>query len=637
MKRIRFTIALVITTSFFCMTAPHTQALLKGFNTNCLDAKMAGADRAQVLVIPGKAPAPSKKTYLYSCSGANNICGAPSTDGTDINKLLFGIVQRVVIDDETGKSIMPIQTRSSIASGKNPTLTTANGLAFVDDPIVFAEYTKHGIFHRFYWVQSATDDGNTLTEPVSTLSEDYSVTEEAGSDGGLKLAQIPFSNPNDPEPTTAPTKVGATGKNCANIKWDPRGYVFDAETLNPVQNITITLFEKNKDGSYTQVPSGIGILNPYTTATDSGQFNFFVSPGLYKMTVDPKNATIAEKKTINPAYLQLFTDSEGDPHVYEKDTDVREIAGRVAVAHIPVTIQNKNLIIDTLQLLIKDAVVGINELTHKSQMHITGTVSHPKSILTITLTALNEKGVLITLPSLTKSTNDLGEYDFYIDQEQKTADGHPLYLQNINVRLDLNAFYIKQSSSKNKSPISYDVKPHPLYLEGVAYDTKGRSIPNAVVGIYPYFSEYPMYTVIADSNGNFQIGANHIPPMEYVLKYKTQTNEVVKVTPETFVQQNSLLYSKKMINPFAEKNLTVQEEKAMEEFVNKRLTDDDIKTMTHSPQEKSTPIKKESVTQTASSSVAIPVIVIIITLLILIVLGVFLAIRLRQRQAPPLQ
>jgi hypothetical protein len=571
-----------------------THAILKGFSSSCLDAKMAGPDRAQMLIIdaPGKKPKENKKTYIFMCSGKKNICGASSTDGTDINLLLFGVSSQR-IDEELGKA--GIQKQGGVTSGKNPTTTNGNGTAFIDDPIVIAQYTKYGINHRFYWVQSAIDDGAIIT-PAPTLPEGQGL--EVGDDGGLQLAQISFED--IVAPTSAPTSGTATGKNCSNIKWDPRGFIFDAETLNPVKNVTVTLFEKKSDKTYFQVQSGIGLTNPFTTATDSGHFNFFVNPGQYKMEIDPINSTIVEKNTINGAYQQLFADEKGQINIYEKGTDVEEVAGRVAVAHIPVHITDKSLIIDSLQLLMNDAVVNVNEETQKSQMHITGTVSHPKSKVTITRIMLDETGTIVIPPPKIISTTDLGEYDTYIDQEQTTAEGKPLFLQNINVQLELNSFYTRGVFSQSNHPdilgffkniwltiqkrisiyaegnISYNIKPVPLYVEGVAYDVNGTPIPKAIVGIYPFYSLNPMHVVIADENGRFRMGSQHVPELNYTLKYKKPDGDVIITEPEVFIKQNITLYTQEKIDPFASRELSVIEDKSMAVKVDKVVTEKDL-------------------------------------------------------------
>lgn len=575
---------------------------LKGFYSNCLDAKMYSAGppktapvagtrppkedeggaphAAELLIIPAKKPKwPSSTVYVFMCSGRQGVCGAVSTDGSDINLKLFGTSGQRATEDQQG-----IQGRGSIISGTNPNQTDAEALHFVNAPLVWSAYSKAAIPHAWSWVQPI-EQGDVTTPPV-TLAPDEAVMLndnefEVGQDQGLKIGQIAMENTQQTQTTTSTTGTGGTGTKCANIQWDPRGYVLDAETLNPVKDITITLYEKNKDGSYTQVPSGIGTTNPYTTATNSGQFNFFVQPGLFKITVDPKNAVIAEKSSLNPAYQRLFSDESGDAHLYEKDADIEEIAGRVAVAHIPVRISDKSLIIDSLNLIMEDAVVGMDDAEQKSQMHITGTVSHPKSKLTITLTALNEVGKMITLPVIYKTTNDFGEYDFYIDQEQTQADGRPLYLQNINVKIELNSFYTDKSLSKNNKPVSYDIKPLPRYIEGFAYDEKGFPIPNAIVGIYPYFSLNPMYMTIADKNGRFKFGSDHVPQMNYVLKYKKQTGDTVQVNPEIFIRQNIGYYSQEAIDPFAEQNVSASEEKAMWALVDKTVSDNDVDILTH--------------------------------------------------------
>lgn len=568
------------------------------------------------------------------CSGGKNICGASSTDGTDINKLLFGVsTQRA--DDELGTA--GIQKQGTVTSGKNPTRTNGTGTGFIDEPIVIAQYTKHGIYHRFYWVQSATDDDEIV--PAPTLPDDHALIDDGvGSDGGLKIAQLSFED--DIVPTTTPT-TSTTGKNCANMKWDPRGYIFDAKTLNPVKDVTVTLYEKLTDNTYNKVENGIGLINPYTTTAESGQFNFFVSPGLYKMTIGQENATIADKSSINPSYQELFLGDDGKTNIYEKDTDVEEIAGRVAVAHIPVQIQDKNLIIDTLQLIVKDAVVGINNQTKKSQMHITGTVSHPKSIVTITLTAVDGMGKLTTLNPIVTSASDLGEYDIYIDQEHVTVENKPLYLQNINVRLELHPFYQAQSDTP-KPPITYDIQPIPLYVEGIAYDDNGAPIPNAVVGIYPFFSLNPMHIVIADENGRFRIGSDHVPQVDYVLKYKTPTGQVVIVEPEVFVRQNSQLFSQERINPFNSAKLSDDEERTMQNLVDKNVSEKDLNTLAYTTKQKSQQSFRNTRSDNKKMSINIPqeglpasnpfLILGAIILIIVLVVGLsYLAIHIKQK------
>lgn len=568
MKRVFSLLFLIL--FFFSISIESTFAkgsLLKGFSSNCLDARMAGADAARMIIIPSKRPKENKKTYIFMCSGKKNICGASSTDGTNINALLFGITSQKA-NEELGKA--GIQTQGGVTSGKNPTTTTSDGLGFIDDPIIIAQHTEYGIFHRFFWVQSLSDDGEIQT-PVETLAPDQGLVFDE-NDMTMKLGQIIFDTPAPSLPTT--TGKGE-GKQCANIKWDPRGFVFDAATLNPVRNTTITLYEKKDDNTYVQVTSGIGLMNPYTTSTDSGQFNFFVNPGLYKMTVNSPNIAIADKSSINPAYQQLFADEKSQTNIYEKNTDIEEVAGRVAVAHIPVQVTNKNLIIDTLQLIIKDAVVNIDEVTHKTRMHITGTVSHPKSKLTIMLTMVDSAGEIVVAPPIVSFTNDLGEYETYIDQEQFGSDGKQLFLQNINIKLELNSFYNSKTNS-----ISYDIKPVPLYIEGVAYDTQGAPIPGAIIGIYPFYSpENPMHMVIADKNGRFRIGSQNIPEVDYTLRYKKPNGEIIITDPATFVRQNSALYLTEGINPFETKQISAAEQVNMKTLIDRTVTENDLRTL----------------------------------------------------------
>lgn len=598
---------LTITCSLFFSAIPVHAKPLKGFYSACLDAKMYGGGKsdksattpqtahgnkeeeaetgaphaAELLIIPAKRPKwPNSTVYVFMCSGRQGVCGAVSTDpAIDINLLLFGTSGQRGNEEQAA-----IAGRGNIrAPGTNPNMTDAEALHFVNAPLVWSHYSAAAIPHSWSWVQPIDPPKAGETVIPEELSTDERIVLngdefEAGNDQGLKIGQISMENETTPSGTPTSSGTGGTGTKCANIQWDPRGYVFDAKTLHPVQNTTLTLYAKNGDGSYTQVPNGIGTTNPYTTATNSGQFNFFVQPGLYKMTVDSLHATIAEKQAINPAYQHLFMDEESKVHIYEKGADIEEVAGRVAVAHIPVHVANSSYIIDSLHLIMEDAVVNMDNQGKKSQMHITGTVSHPRSQITVTLTALNELGSVVTPPPLYKTTNEFGEYDFYIDQEQMQADGKPLYLQNIHISIEMNAFYTSQPSAK-KAPISYDLKPLPRYVEGIAYDEKGVPIPNAIVALYPYFSLNPMYTTLANKDGRFKIGSDHIPQMNYKLRYKKQNGDIVEVSPDQFIRQNISYYATKTIDPFTERFLSAREEDALWILVDKVVTDDDMTTL----------------------------------------------------------
>ncbi|MCX6732272.1 MAG: hypothetical protein NTV98_01900, partial [Candidatus Roizmanbacteria bacterium] len=109
----------------------------------------------------------------------------------------------------------------------------------------------------------------------------------------------------------------------------------------------------------------------------------------------------------------------------------------------------------------------------------------------------------------------------------------------------------------------------PAYIDGIAYDVDGKPIIEAVVGLYPSYSENAMFYTTTDQNGKYMIGSQHIPESQYSLRYKKNTGEVVQVDTSTFIKQNVGYFVTNEIKPFNQRKATLIEEKNSQELFTK--------------------------------------------------------------------
>jgi len=647
MKRIYVTLLTVLLLIFF--GANDANAAFKGFIADCLGATIDYHTATLTIKSDGKIkPVGDKDTYIFVCITGGGLNGTKCTTGnaaTDTK--VFGktadleALQAITKSPPCSGGGEDCTVGGVQSPGSNPTKTNIGGTAFVT-AIKWKDVYNPTVLHQFSWLQEAAiiDPGDT---DITGLG-----SQQQGTFDFTKL-------------------TGDTSK-CAKIGWDPRGYVFDAATLNPIKNISIMLSKGPAGGVFTDIPSGLGITNPDITESSNGQYSFYVEPGFYKLRIYSSNATIAGLTTVNPEYQNLFLSEAGKTNVYQKDQEVQELKGMVAIAHIPAVVTDPNLLITSLQKLEE----GSSE--SNGQINIFGRVSHPKSKMIITMNLLDDEGLPVNLVK-TDTTDDLGEYDKFINQEQTDAGGKKLLLQNLNVSFELNPFYTTGIFSRSENEViklavkiwnyfsskimvsaatntSYNVKPIPTYIEGIAYDTSGKAIPGAIIGVYVSFSNNPMYMTVADQEGRYKIGSQHLPSFAYELRYKKPTGEIVIVDTGTFIKQNIKFFATAGINPYSEKNTTLAEDKKVQDFFSNTNTTTNLNP-TEAGQKNSSNNKYTSGGASGSRDLGsstqaqvgggilgagmqgIVMIVVVIVMLIMIGVGAFIVMKSKQQQMPP--
>lgn len=102
---------------------------------------------------------------------------------------------------------------------------------------------------------------------------------------------------------------------CLMITWDPEGTVFDVKSKKPIEGATITLLQKQKDGSFTKLHGSEvlgGLQNPVVTGPD-GRYSFRVPDGVYKLKIEKDGyqilTNIEDAKNYLP-YTGIYTGGE---------------------------------------------------------------------------------------------------------------------------------------------------------------------------------------------------------------------------------------------------------------------------------------------------------------------------------------
>ncbi len=561
MKKIFSFLSVLVVTSFLFAGSVNA-TLAPGYISGCLSAPGWTPSHAAVLTIKQgdklKA-APNKETWVFVCITRGTeptYCTAGGTGEADnslfksmdnYNKLKSmvgtgGYVGGVIEGAGYSTQMTPKKTNNDEANAQ-----------FVGE-VQWGDAYYPGVVHQWSWVQVAP--------PVENAGA-------GGAAGALQQGTTPFD------------QLAKATKDCAKIAWDPRGVVFDTNTFLPVKGVGLKLLKRNDViNTYEVVPSGLFVINPASTnhpGGENGQYSFFVDSGWYKLTL-----LNTDKITVLTA-AQLDTATKlGIDNIYSEDKAIYEQIGTVKIANIPVAVTDQTRLVKDLTIL-----DNVSPTLEGDGIRLFGRVSHPKTKMIITKNMMDENGITKPFVSI-DYTDGLGEYNKLISQSVDSPE--TLLFQNATLTFELNSFYTTGVFAQKKDTNilarlfnsvwdglfkkanaailtnTIAIKPMPAYLEGIAYDSKGVAIPKAIIGLYPFFSEQPFYMTVADENGRYKIGSQHIPSFQYELRYRKPTGEVIVVDTTTFVKQNAKLFFAEGIKPFVEKNTTVVEDKKVQDY-----------------------------------------------------------------------
>jgi len=655
MRKILTLLFVSIFVGLSCVTSSYA-ALSDGYISDCLNAPGWTPSHAANLTIKTKEqgakniPAVNTDTWVFVCitAGEDTHCSAGGDGSTD--ELLFGskehynkMLDMIGEDGKGNVGYVGGVVEGTGYSNQSPPPQTDNNAGnpqFTSD-VTWGDAYYPGVTHQWSWVQVAA--------PIVEDGEGAG----AGAGGALQQGTTPF----DQEQLILDTKE------CAIIGWDPRGVVFDVNTLLPVKGISVELSKLNPvNDIYEIVPNdGLFLINPSSTShpgKENGQYSFFVDTGWYKLKlINPERQIVS----LTPSQLETAT-KLGIDNIYTKDQSIYEKAGTVKIANVPVDITDESLLVKELT-----RIDNVAPTLEGNGIRLFGRVSHPKTKMIITKDMMNAAGEIKQFVT-TDYTDGLGEYPNKLIS-QTVVSAEPLVFQNATLTFELNSFYTtgvftqKEQGGNKVARFLKEVwggvlkklearaavtpkntiviKPMPLYIEGIAYDTKGVAIPKAIVGLYPFYSEKPYYLTIADENGRYKIGSQHIPRFEYTLRYKKPTGEVVVIDTSIFIKQNAKLIINEGIKPFVAKKTTLAEDKKIQDYFTNVTTPIELKAPSpgkknsFNPPASSRNPSGNLTTQTGGGTIGAGtqgIVMIVVAIIVLIMIGVGAFIMMKSKQ-----
>lgn len=360
-------------------------------------------------------------------------------------------------------------------------------------------------------------------------------------------------------------------KGCVTIGWDPAGRVFDAVTLEPISAASVLLYKKYGTQFRSASESEIGINNPFVVAED-GKFSFVVEDGTYKLSVSAINYSfpITDINKINPGYTKIYKhETDKYPVIYPvlTDEEIEQRDKEMQRRDIPLLPSNR--LGYQYPLVVKSI---FQETTKAGDAVFRGEVSHPLSTINVYTLLISQSGSALQrnrkVGSYTAdndgkfviavSTKDLqpnetyGELDFVkndlrgsfslIEPPTATPSGK-------SVIIDFFDKLVEDVEAQQGDKVGIILDPIPNHVEGYAYDSSGKIIPKAVVGVYLTISDKVYFETQADDRGYFKIDSSNLPSIPYILKYTTSTGNMVKTSTSKFISQN--------VNFLKEKNISV--------------------------------------------------------------------------------
>ncbi len=470
-----------------------------------------------------------------------------------------------------------------------------------------------------------------------------------GTGVGQKLSTFPFGEGSFtkcvtiswttilPTPTPVPVVVNNGGGNecrgngCddnrAHRRWDPFGIVFDSQSLEPMANIKVTIYDKNK--VFYRL---LGLTNPQTTRAD-GLFNFLVEPGTYYLTTSlPSGYAFTKNPNLQPNYIKIYHKEDGsnsiyspdEPIVEEIDTPEEAKNGRPDIEHRDIPLDpgtNQPYVVEPSTILYKTI-----RLDNKTT--IDGRVSHPFTMVKFTQGEVDLEE--IRADRFGYYLIDIDNSSIKQDQDITVTYRKPDYTKIDSVEISLkkliNSLFgfvlapfspaLAQTRIRiTPTSSSFTIPPILSYIEGYAYDKNGQIIPSARVLLKLKMNNAVFYETKANEKGFFRIPSKLIPIFPYYLQVVPKSGQAISYTTTDFVKQNKDYLKEAKIN-LIQPNFIVKAQ-TVENSSNSNLDTSSDKTSS-STQKKPTPPSSKT------SSFLIAVLIILFCLIGAIVLAYFI-------------
>lgn len=517
--------------------------------------------RVRLEIDPNNKPLPNNnETYLVECLGyttnkneVNFKCttGSSSLDieafGTDNFSSLKNELQ-YNLDKDQNYGIFKIDNNQAVKIGSLKYKTGPSGGLIIkerNEPVSVFEWQSYVYRpgdHKFYFFQKFS--------PQPTI--------ELGRGGQQQATSFDWIN---------------ADKDCAAIRWDPAGRVFDALSLEPIPDARVFLTKDDGFGNYLDADKfELGIINPQSTNSQGG-FSFYVSDGNYKLSIRNLlslgySRIATSPSEINSKYNRIYYYEEnGEKKTFLYPLETGEIItqkGKIEYRDIPLYPQKG--IGRSYSLKIISAFQSVDKLS--GNMIFEGTVSHPFTKIVI-------KGIFKGKEEIIYQgvSDNFGRYQivfpqkkgdkvfekFKVDYSKSSIDlivkRNSLVDKLINLLTKKLSVFGQNIDSESQDTISVNLDPLPTYLEGVAYDEKGTVISNAQVKVFIKGINVPYITVTTDEKGYYKIPSNNLPSLPYELQYQDNSGKTVSVSTSQFITKNQDLIEKNKTDFYSLKDI----------------------------------------------------------------------------------
>ncbi len=315
--------------------------------------------------------------------------------------------------------------------------------------------------------------------------------------------------------------------------WDPYGRVFDAVSLEPVPGVSVSLLQKNPQGTfdagYAKSRNNL-IMNPFMTGS-AGDFSFFVEDGDYRLTpvmsgyVHPLTKDWTQKGNAAQIYSDFYLN------------DSPAILQRGAIQHRDIPFIPSDNVGKTYDLVVLNTE---SRTAANGDLIFRGRVSHPFTEVIVD-TCRNNNGVEVCSDRKVYGRGTGGadnEGRFSVTLKQSELNPGEYYKRSFR-KIDLRTM---QSSESESLKGGFTLNSIPSYIEGFAYDENGKLLREGYAGLYLVSMPVPQYVTPIDSNGYFKITSENIPNEPYLIKYLTKQGDeyvpVAELKISDFLNQN---------------------------------------------------------------------------------------------------
>lgn len=519
-----------------CLAAERCDKIESCKNVVLPNIGSAATHRAWLSSLNDSKPLPNSKTYIIECIATNEgqICttGKKETDeivyGTG-NGRLEKLLQLVAYKFRA----LFLMNGSNPVEASNPVMTNANGDI---GSLIWADGTYHNTPERKFLALN-------YVEVAPTAGTNLGL-------GGQQLGTFSFD-------------FESAVKDCISLRWDPYGRVFDSKSLEPVKGAIVSLLKKRGNDSFTLLsPSevlGGNLENPQVVA-DDGLFSFVVPDGTYKLkTVKTGyNFPVSDLADINSNYTLVYGD------IYPAATG-EEIVQKGVIQHRDIPFSKISGSTSAPPKLME----YFYEAKPLSQtVSVEGRVSHPFTDISFWSYFPSDK---IGRELLKIKADKLGNFKAEIDtsdfDKSKAEYFGKIKLKKNDLTLiaynnepffdklfSILTILVKRARAAEVDTSEVSLEPIPTILEGYAYNSLGKIIPNATVNIYEKLSTKPYFQTKTDETGFYKISSKNLPTSPYEIQYTTDDGVVSRIKTSEFVVQNQKYFAKNNIDLYVFKN-----------------------------------------------------------------------------------